>query len=122
MARSTRTFDIRIKRVYLPAASCDGARILVDRIWPRGLRKSEAAIERWMKDVAPSTALRRWYGHEPARWEMFRQRYRAELTGKAALVDALRKIARERPLTLVYSARDERHNQAVVLRELLLRR
>ena len=120
MARSNRTFDIRIKRAYLPPASRDGARILVDRIWPRGLRKGEAAIERWMKEVAPSTALRRWYGHDPARWEMFRQRYRAELKGKAAILDELRTIAGESSLTLVYSARDEQHNQAVVLREVLL--
>jgi uncharacterized protein YeaO (DUF488 family) len=121
MARSKQMLDIRIKRAYRPPARSDGARILVDRIWPRGLRKNAAAIERWMKEVAPSSALRQWYGHDPLRWEMFRQRYRAELKSRAASLDELRKIAGERPLTLVYSARDEQHNQAVVLREVLLR-
>jgi len=121
MARTSQTLDIRIKRAYLPAARRDGTRILVDRIWPRGLRKNEAVIERWMKDIAPSTALRRWYGHDPARWKIFQQRYRAELKSKTAMLDELRGIAGERSLTLVYSARDEQHNQAAVLREVLLR-
>jgi uncharacterized protein YeaO (DUF488 family) len=121
MARCAQQLDVRIKRAYLPPSRRDGARILVDRIWPRGLRKSDAAIERWIRDVAPSTALRRWYGHDPARWEMFQNRYRAELEEKAAILAELRKIAGGRPLTLIYSARDEQHNQAVVLRDVLLR-
>ncbi len=120
MAHSKETLEVRIKRAYLPASARDGTRILVDRIWPRGLRKSDAAIERWLREVAPSTELRHWFGHDPARWEEFQRRYRAELKGKAELLDELRRIARGHALTLVYSAHDERHNQAVVLRDILL--
>ncbi len=112
--------QIRIKRTYEPPSARDGARVLVDRIWPRGLKKSDAAISRWLKEIAPSTALRTWFGHDPARWEEFRRRYQAELEGKGALLEELREMATERPLTLLYSARDEAHNQAVVLREMLL--
>ena len=111
---------VRIKRAYEPSSPADGARILVDRLWPRGVRKSDAAIERWMKEVAPSARLRRWFGHDPARWEEFQRRYRGELHGKAELLAELRSIAHDRPLTLVYSAHDEQHNQAVVLRDVLL--
>lgn len=111
--------DLRIKRAYLPPSAEDGVRVLVDRLWPRGLRKSEAAIDHWLKDLAPSTELRRWFGHDPRRWEEFRRRYAAELASRSDLVDELRKIARERPVTLVFAARDELHNQAVVLRELV---
>lgn len=95
--------------------------MLVDRVWPRGLSKSDVAIDRWLKDLAPSTELRRWFGHDPRRWAEFRRRYRTELTRKAEFLSELRSIAREGPLTLVYSARDERHNQAVVLRDRLTR-
>jgi uncharacterized protein YeaO (DUF488 family) len=119
MAQSKHRLDVRIKRAYLPASAGDGIRILVDRIWPRGLRKEDAAIKRWIRDIAPSTALRHWFGHDPARWEEFVQRYRAELKDKASLLDELRGIARHHPLTLAYSARDEQHNQAVVLQEVL---
>ncbi len=87
----------------------DGVRVLVDRLWPRGLSKSDAAIDRWLRDLAPSTELRRWFGHDPERWTEFRRRYRTELTSKAELLSELRSIARKGPLTLVYSARDERH-------------
>ncbi len=111
---------VRLKRVYEPAAEDDGARVLVDRLWPRGLRKGEAAIDRWDKNVAPSTELRRWFGHDPARWEEFRQRYIEELREHAVELDELRGIARRGRLTLLYSAHDEAHNQAVVLREVLL--
>ena len=120
MAQSKHRLDVRIKRAYLPASAGDGTRILVDRVWPRGLRKEDAAIERWIRDVAPSTALRHWFGHDPARWEEFAQRYRAELKDKAALLEELRGIARHHSLTLVYSARDEQHNQAIVLQDVLL--
>jgi uncharacterized protein YeaO (DUF488 family) len=91
----------------------------VDRLWPRGLRKSDAAIDRWLKDVAPSTELRRWFGHDPARWDEFRRRYRAELSHEADLLNELRAMAQKGPLTLVYAARDELHNEAVVLRDVL---
>lgn len=120
MAHSKETLDVRIKRAYLPSTTRDGARVLVDRIWPRGLKKGDAAIERWVREVAPSTELRQWFGHDPARWNEFRRRYRAELEGKAGLLDELRQIARGRPLTLVYAAHDAEHNQAVVLKDVLL--
>ena len=112
--------DIRLKRAYDPPSPDDGRRILVDRLWPRGLRKSEAAIDRWLKEIAPTPELRRWFGHEPNRWNEFQRRYRDELTHHPELVNELRAIAREERLTLVYAARDQHHNDAVVLRELLL--
>ena len=112
--------DIRIKRAYEPASSRDGTRILVDRLWPRGLKKSDAHVAQWMKEIAPSGELRKWFGHDPARWEEFRTRYREELGAKSALLAELRTLAQKKQLTLVYSARDEAHNQAVVLREALL--
>jgi uncharacterized protein YeaO (DUF488 family) len=119
VARSTKQFDVRIKRAYLPPSPEDGTRILVDRLWPRGLRKWDAAIDRWLKDLAPSTELRRWFDHDPSRWDEFCQRYRAELAGRAELLDELRTIARKGQLTLVYAAGDELHNDAIVLRDLL---
>jgi uncharacterized protein YeaO (DUF488 family) len=110
---------IAIKRIYEPASRSDGMRILVDRMWPRGIKKDGAKIDLWLKDVAPSTALRRWFGHEPERWETFRERYRAELSKNEALAQ-LRQLARKsKHITLLYSARDEDRNQAVVLGELL---
>ena len=111
--------QIRIKRAYLPPSPDDGVRALVDRLWPRGLRKTEAGIDLWLKDLAPSTELRRWFGHDPRRWEEFCRRYRAELALRAELLDELRAIARKGALTLVFAARDELHNQAVVLRDVL---
>ena len=110
--------DISIKRAYEPPAASDGRRVLVDRLWPRGVSKAEARLDDWMKAVAPSDALRRWFGHQPERWEEFRRRYREELKENPA-VEALRKLAAEGPLTLVYGARDEAHNDAVVLAEWL---
>ena len=119
MAHTTRTHDVHLKRAYEPPSPEDGQRILVDRLWPRGVRKADAAIDRWLKDVAPSTELRRWFGHDPSRWDEFRRRYRAELAHNGELVNELREAARKGPLTLVYAARDEEHNEAVVLRDLL---
>lgn len=119
MAQSRHPPGVRIKRAYLPASADDGIRILVDRIWPRGLRKKDAAIARWIRDVAPSTELRHWFAHDPARWEEFARRYRAELKDKADLLKELRGLAHHHTLTLVYAARDEQHNQAVVLQKLL---
>lgn len=113
---------VRLKRVYLPAAADDGTRVLVDRLWPRGLSKVRAALASWSKDAAPSTELRQWFGHEPARWEGFCERYRAELKHNPEAVDALRTLARQGPVTLLFAARDEAHNEAVVLREFLLGR
>jgi uncharacterized protein YeaO (DUF488 family) len=106
----------RIKRAYEPAAEADGTRVLVDRVWPRGITKEKAAVSEWLKEVAPSTELRKWFGHEPERFAEFRERYRAELKGSAAL-EELRRL--KGVVTLVYGAHDETHNQAVVLKELL---
>jgi uncharacterized protein YeaO (DUF488 family) len=111
--------DIQLKRVYQAASQEDGYRLLVDRIWPRGLGKEEARIDDWMKEIAPSTTLRKWFGHEPVKWEEFRRRYFAELSDHPELVERLVAIARSGTLTLVYSARDEEHNNAVALREFL---
>ncbi len=120
MRHTKEAVEVRIKRVYEAPSARDGARILVDRIWPRGLRKADAAFDRWLKDLAPSTALRQWFGHDPTRWEEFRRRYKGELARKGKLLKELRASARKRRLTLVYSARDTTHNQAVVLRDVLL--
>ena len=111
-----------LKRVYDPPDAADGVRILVDRLWPRGVRKEAARIDRWMRDLAPSPALRQWFGHDPARWEEFCRRYRAELAARTEALEALRALARQRPVTLVHAARDARHNNAVALRAALLRR
>jgi len=110
---------IRLKRAYEPPEPSDGTRILIDRLWPRGIKKSDAAIDRWLRDIAPSTDLRRWFGHRPERWTEFRRRYRAELRRHPELVEEIRDAARDGPVTLIYAARDEAHNDAVVLRELL---
>jgi uncharacterized protein YeaO (DUF488 family) len=120
MSHSSAAFQVQIKRAYEASSPHDGTRVLVDRLWPRGVKKADARISEWMKEVAPSTELRKWFGHDPARWEDFRRRYKAELAAKKELLDDLRELARKGRLTLVYSAHDEAHNQAVVLREMLL--
>jgi len=112
--------NVKLKRAYDPPTGSDGKRILIDRLWPRGVKKSDAAIDEWMKDVAPSTALRKWFGHDPARWPEFRHRYLKELRGHRAELDKLRALARRAPVTLVFSAHDQSYNDAIVLRELLL--
>ncbi len=109
-----------LKRSYEPASADDGKRILIDRLWPRGVSKDKAALDDWFKELGPSTELRKWFGHDPARWDEFQKRYRAELHEHADLLERLRALAREGRLTLVYSAHDEVHNDAVVLREVLL--
>ena len=114
-----RQLDIRIKRAFEKPSGDDGLRVLVDRLWPRGLRKDDAAIDLWLKDLAPSAELRIWFGHDPGRWEEFRRRYLAELALKTALLDEIRRSAAGRRLTLIYAAKDEAQNQAVVLRDLL---
>jgi uncharacterized protein YeaO (DUF488 family) len=111
---------VRLKRAYEPAAPEDGVRVLVDRLWPRGLRKADAAIDCWMKDIAPSTQLRQWFGHEPERWPEFRRRYSRELQQRAAAVEELRELARGGRVTLVFAAHDEVHNDAILLRDALL--
>ena len=111
---------VALKRAYEAASDSDGTRVLVDRLWPRGVTKAKARIDVWLKDVAPSTQLRKWFGHDPGKWTEFQQRYRAELKGSEALAE-LRKLAREGHVTLVYGAKDEEHNDAVVLAKLLRR-
>jgi uncharacterized protein YeaO (DUF488 family) len=111
--------QVVIKRVYDPPSPADGVRVLVDRIWPRGLSKPEAVIEIWARDVAPSAALRRWFGHDPARWDEFQRRYRAELQDRPDALRTLLAAGRGRRLTLLFGARDAAHNQAVVLKHLL---
>lgn len=107
---------IEIKRIYEPAARTDGMRVLVDRMWPRGIKKDDARIDLWLKDVAPTTSLRRWFDHRPERWDRFRERYVAELSNNPSLAE-LRNLAKKKRVTLIYSARDADHNQAVVLAE-----
>lgn len=113
--------NVQLKRAYSPSSPGDGTRVLVDRLWPRGLRKSEAALDRWLKDIAPSTDLRRWFGHDRSRWDEFCRRYRAELSRHPEPLDELRELAQAGPITLVFAARDELHNEATVLRDLLTR-
>jgi uncharacterized protein YeaO (DUF488 family) len=110
---------VELKRAYEPAERADGFRILVDRLWPRGVTKEKAHIDLWLKEVAPSTGLRKWFAHDPAKWEEFERRYFAELEKEREAVDELRQLAQQKAVTLVYSARDEAHNQAVALKEFL---
>ena len=114
--------NVKLKRAYEPSASGDGLRVLVDRLWPRGVSKKHAALDQWIKEVAPSTELRKWFGHDPDRWEEFGRRYAAELHANDELLAQLRALARQGPVTLVYSAHDEAHNDAIVLRHVLLGR
>ena len=114
--------NIKLKRAYELPAPEDGMRILVDRLWPRGLSKQRVAIDQWMKDISPSTELRKWFGHDPSRWDEFRRRYATEVHQHPELLDQLRSLARKGPITLVYSASDEVHNDAVELRHVILGR
>jgi uncharacterized protein YeaO (DUF488 family) len=120
MDRKIHSENVKLKRAYEPPSSSDGTRILLDRLWPRGVTKADAKIDEWMKDIAPSTALRKWFGHDPARWPEFQDRYEAEVRQHPEQLDRLRTLAREGTLTLVFSAHDEVHNDAVVLREMIL--
>lgn len=113
--------DVRLKRAYEPAASADGYRVLVDRLWPRGVSRDRARLDAWAPEVAPSTTLRKWFGHEPGRFPEFRRRYLEELGNERPRLSELRRRAREGTLTLVYAARDTEHNEAVVLAEVLRR-
>jgi len=113
--------DVRLKRAYEPVAATDGSRVLIDRIWPRGVSREEAHLDEWARELALSGELRRWFSHDPDRFAEFRRRYRAELTAQEVKLRELRQRARQGTLTLVYSARDTEHNDAVVLAELLRR-
>lgn len=112
---------ILVKRIYEPAAESDGFRVLVDRLWPRGIAKEAAKLDLWLPDLGPSTELRQWFNHDPTRWDEFRRRYQAELKEKKELVEELEGRAKEGMVTLLYSAKDEAHNQAVVLQQYLLK-
>jgi uncharacterized protein YeaO (DUF488 family) len=109
----------KIKRVYEEAAAGDGRRVLVDRLWPRGIKKENARIDEWLREIAPTNELRQWFGHDPAKWAEFRKRYRRELAEQAPLVERLRRQTRQGTITLLYSAKDEEHNNAVVLKDLV---
>jgi uncharacterized protein YeaO (DUF488 family) len=111
--------SIRIKRVYDAAAPGDGCRILVDRVWPRGLTKEAARADRWMKELAPSAALRTWFGHDPDKWPEFRRRYFTELERQGEAIEALRAETRKGTVTLLYGARDAQHNNALALKQYL---
>jgi uncharacterized protein YeaO (DUF488 family) len=111
--------DVRLKRAYVPAEASDGYRVLVDRLWPRGVSRERARLDEWARELAPSAELRRWFAHDPARFEEFRRRYVEELKAQAPKLDELRRRARAGTVTLVYGARDTEHNDAVVLAELL---
>ena len=110
-----------LKRVYAEPAPSDGTRILVDRLWPRGLTKEKAHVDLWLKDVAPSTELRKWFAHDPARWTEFKSRYRDELRKNGEHLAALKQAVAKGPSTLLYGAKDEEHNEAVVLLDLVER-
>ena len=114
---------IRVKRVYEKAAREDGFRLLVDRLWPRGLTKERAAVQQWMKEIAPSDALRKWFGHEREKWPQFEKRYRKELAAKQELLNEIRMLESEhKVVTLLYGRNDEKQNQAVVLADVLKRK
>jgi len=114
--------NIRLKRIYEHPSNEDGTRILVDRLWPRGITKKEAKLDQWNREITPSGRLRAWFGHDPKRWAEFSDRYRAELADKSNALGELRQQAQEGPITLLYAAKDERHTHAIVLRNVLLGR
>ena len=113
--------ELKIKRVYEKPEKGDGKRILVDRLWPRGLTKEKASIDLWLKDIAPSTELRKWFGHDPDKWKEFKKRYHQELKNNKEQVSTLYEQLKKRVVTLVYGAKDEQHNEAIVLKEWLNR-
>lgn len=110
---------LKIKRIYLPAEDTDGYRILVDRLWPRGIKKENAKVDLWVKDVAPSTELREWFAHIPERFNEFKERYCAELKGNEAFANLVQVVQKHDTVTLLFSAKDEEHNNAVVLKDII---
>jgi uncharacterized protein YeaO (DUF488 family) len=115
----TKATDIRLQRAYDPPGAADGTRILVDRLWPRGVSKDHLKLDHWLKDIAPSNELRHWFGHDPAKWEDFETRYRAELADNQAAVDELERLCQAGQVTLLFAAHDTAHNNAVVLAKLM---
>jgi len=122
MSKRIAAANVKLKRAYEPPAASDGTRILIDRVWPRGVDKANAAIDQWDKSIAPSTMLRNWFGHDPARWQEFRRRYTNEIRGHREQLDELRARAQSGRITLVFAAHDKIHNHAIVLRDILLDR
>jgi uncharacterized protein YeaO (DUF488 family) len=112
---------VKTKRIYDPASPDDGRRILIDRLWPRGIKKEEAKIDEWLRDIAPSAELRKWFSHDPEKWQEFKNKYKKELKGKdkLELLEQLKKTAKKEKVTVLFSAKDIAHNNAVVLKELL---
>jgi uncharacterized protein YeaO (DUF488 family) len=110
---------VKIKRIYDPPSKDDGRRILVDRLWPRGIKKDEARIDEWLKDIAPSDKLRKWFSHDPSKWQEFKRRYIDELKGKRELLERLRAESKKGTITLLFAARDKEHNNAAVLKEVI---
>ena len=110
---------LKIKRVYEGESPDDGKRVLIDRLWPRGIKKEDIRIDEWLKEIAPSNELRQWFAHDPSKWKEFKKRYDRELTEKKPLVEALRRQAKQGTITLLFSAKDAEHNNAVALRELI---
>jgi uncharacterized protein YeaO (DUF488 family) len=110
---------VKIKRVYNQPEKGDGKRVLVDRLWPRGMKKEDAGLDLWLKDIAPSDELRKWFSHDPSKWQEFRKRYRKELKDKQDMIEDLRKAARRGTVTLLYAAKDADRNNAVVLKEMI---
>jgi uncharacterized protein YeaO (DUF488 family) len=111
---------LKIKRIYEPVSRADGKRILVDRLWPRGIKKEKARVDGWLKEIAPSNELRHWYSHDPAKWAEFKERYRKELETKSDLVAKLKQGAKRGTVTLLFSSRETERNNAVALKEILL--
>ena|ERR1700733_4838846 len=110
---------VAIKRIYSPFESTDGYRVLIDRLWPRGIKKEKANIDSWLKEIGPSTPLRKWFGHDPERWTSFRKKYQEELKDNETLSELRKIVKQHKKVTLLYGAKDEEHNHAVVLMELL---
>ncbi len=111
--------NVRIKRIYEKVSRDDGARVLVDRLWPRGVSKERAKLDAWLKDIAPTSELRKWFDHDPPKWAVFKRKYKAELQANAEAVEELKRIGKKRKITLLYGARDSEHNEAVVIRDLI---
>ncbi|GMV94859.1 MAG: DUF488 domain-containing protein [Candidatus Hydrogenedentes bacterium] len=117
----SKSLHLRVKQIYEPPSNQDGLRILVDRLWPRGLKKETCRLDSWLKDIAPSNTLRRWFGHDPARWDEFQQRYFEELDERPDIWQAVMELARGKTVTLLYAAHDSQHNNAVALKNYLQR-
>lgn len=111
--------NIKLKRIYEPKENADGLRILVDRLWPRGIKKEEANVDMWMKDIAPSSTLRKWFAHDATKWNTFKTKYKAELKQSKNIENLLSSLQQHKTITLVYAAKDTKHNHAIVIKEFL---